>query len=128
MSNLYPKTISTSVIMSDERTLDDYVNMKADNDIIVIGGHKVALMPFKSAQPYAVSDDQGTAWIKINVGADKKGMCAVVTVSATPGTPYTQIKNVVSSAVTADGFLPIEVYGSGFVAAHTFAFSIILFY
>lgn len=128
MSNLYPKTISTSVIMSDERTLDDYVNMKADNDIIVIGGHKVSFMPFKSTQSYAVSDDQGTAWIKINVGADKKGMCAVVTVSATPGTPYTQIKNVVSSAVTADGFLPIEVYGSGFVAAHTFAFSIILFY
>lgn len=119
---------ANKVIMSDERTLDDYVNKKTDNNIIVIGGHKVAFMPFKSTQSYAVSDDRGTAWIKLNVGADKKGMRAVVTAVAHPNTPYLQIKNVVSSAVTEDGFLPIEVYGVGFVPEHTFVFSIILFY
>lgn len=116
-----------NVIVNDEKTLDDYINKRIDNDIIVIGGHRIALMPFQSSRPYAVADNKGTAWIKLNVGVEKKGMRGIVTTVTQPGTPYTAVKNISLNAVTTDGYLEMEIYGTGFIMEHIFVFSIMLF-
>ncbi len=89
-------------------------------------GKQMVGMLILSATPQNVSADQTDALVYFPVNTKYNGCYAVVSVNRITATPYSQIKEK-AVGIVENGKLPVEFYGTGFVKAHTFSISAILF-
>lgn len=90
------------------------------------GSQKIKVLKVNTNASYMFANGVG-AHFDINIGAEYARMKSMIAVSMDANTPYNQITNVVGGSVSTDGHLQAEVYGTGLLPAHLYAFNILLF-